>query len=199
MSDIIKFIYRGMIKEIWKDIKGYEGLYRVSNLGRVKSVPRMKRLNRSLATSERYNQKVVGGILESDTNSKGTIYPRVSLCKEGVVSNMMVHRLVLDAFVPNIDGKPCCNHKDGNRTNNCVDNLEWCTYSENLAHAFRAGLRSHRGENCPNSKLKENDVIEIKKALASGEKCIDLSRKYGVHKGTISAIKNGVSWNFVKY
>lgn len=94
----------------WKNIEGYEGLYQVSNLGRVKSI-------RSNTILRPYDI--------------GRGYLAVKLCKNGINKNHKLHRLVAEAFIPNPDNLPCVNHKDENKANNCVDNLEWCSYSYN--------------------------------------------------------------------
>ena len=104
------------MEEIWKDIKGFEGIYQVSNLGRVKRVK-------------------TGRILKSDMNSKG--YLRVGLCKNSIKSNKRVHRLVAETFIPNPDNKSEVNHIDENKTNNSLDNLEWMTTKENINHGTR--------------------------------------------------------------
>ena len=101
-----------MEKEIWKPILNYEGLYEVSNWGRVKSLKFGK---------ER--------ILKPGTNKYG--YLIVILCKNGKVKSFSVHRLVAEAFLPNPHNYPCVNHKDECKTNNNVNNLEWCTYTYN--------------------------------------------------------------------
>ena len=115
--------------EIWEEIKGYEGKYRVSNLGNVKSL--------WMWTGDKYirRDKLLRGVL----NKNGYLY--VSLSKNGQVKRFKVNRLVAEAFIDNPYNLPITNHKDGNKTNNCVNNLEWCTYSENLSHAYKIGLR----------------------------------------------------------
>lgn len=102
--------------ELWKDIEGWEGLYQVSNKGRIKSVRRNK-------------VKVL------DTNSSG--YIRVQLCDNKRRKKVSVHRLVATAFVQGYFEGAVVNHKDLDRTNNCSDNLEWCTPSDNQRHAIR--------------------------------------------------------------
>ena len=102
-----------MSEEVWKDIEGYEGRYQVSNLGRVKRV-------------------TTGRILKSCKNRGGYLY--VNLCKQGVVSNKRIHRLVAQAFIPNPENKSDINHIDEDKTNNTVTNLEWTTRKENLNH-----------------------------------------------------------------
>lgn len=112
------------MKEIWKDIHGYEQRYQVSNIGRIKSLKRVcKRGN---------NHKPVNECILKPGNNKG--YMTVALSKNGNVKYFQVHRLVAEAFIPNPDNLPCVNHKDENSLNNNVDNLEWCTYSYNNSY-----------------------------------------------------------------
>lgn len=117
------------MQEIWKDIEGYEGLYQVSNLGRVKSLKR--KTNNQFGKEER--------ILSLTINSVG--YKVTKLSKSKMSKTINVHRLVAETFIPNPNNYPCINHKDGDKTNNCIDNLEWCTYSHNNKEAFKLGLR----------------------------------------------------------
>lgn len=110
------------MNEEWKDIKGYEGLYQVSNLGNIKSLLRYVKCRGGVrAVPEIYLRKreVGGG------------YIQVSLSKDCKVTQLLLHRLVADAFVPNPNHLPCVNHKDENPSNNCSDNLEWCTHKYN--------------------------------------------------------------------
>ena len=102
--------------EIWKDIKGYEGLYQVSNLGRVKSLERRVRAKKPGTT-----QRIKERIRKFSYTTEGYAY--VVLSKEGVHKTILVHRLVADAFVPNPDNLPCVNHKDEDKKNDTSDNL----------------------------------------------------------------------------
>lgn len=112
------------MKEVWKDIKGYEGLYKVSNLGNVKSLPRRcKNRCSSYMTKER--------ILSQIKLNEG--YLVVNLFKNGIKKGKQIHRLVAEAFIPNPLNLPQVNHKkEFEKTNNRVDNLEWCTQEYNL-------------------------------------------------------------------
>ena len=105
--------------EEWRDIKGYEGLYQVSNLGNVKTLAR-RRVRESILSPE---------------NNKG--YLRVSLHKNNKHKHCFIHKLVAEHFIPNNNGLPEINHKDENPLNNCVDNLEWCTHKYNLLYGDR--------------------------------------------------------------
>lgn len=114
--------------EEWKPTKYYEGLYEVSNLGRVKSLSR-KRYDSNRNLKER--------ILKHSLNQKG--YRQVILVKNGKSKSFKVHRLVAQAFIPTIKDKTYVNHKDCNKENNCFDNLEWCNVLENNTHAIKNG------------------------------------------------------------
>jgi len=114
--------------EIWKDIAGYEGLYQVSNLGRVKS------LKRNHGNSQNLRDRIL--TLEIAKNG----YHRTRLWIRQGVKRFSVHRLVAQAFISNPQQKPQVNHMDGNPRNNQASNLEWVTQSENALHALRTGL-----------------------------------------------------------
>lgn len=119
------------MKEIWKDIKGYEGLYQVSNMGNVKSLDRIVNHN----TSKTGKSLVKGTLLKFKKDKDG--YLNVCLYNNGNRSYRRVHRLVAEAFVPNPKNFPLVNHKDEVKDNNCVDNLEWCTYQYNNTYGTR--------------------------------------------------------------
>lgn len=117
-----------MEEEIWKDIKDYEGLYQVSNLGRIKS------LEIYVWNSKCYAIK--REIIVKQSNDKDG-YKMVGLHNNKKVKNGKVHRLVSEAFIPNPDNKPCVNHKNGIKSENIVDNLEWVSKSENEIHKHK--------------------------------------------------------------
>ena len=125
-----------MQDEVWKDIPDYEGLYQVSNLGRVKSL-------------NKYHHKKEQ-ILKNRITKDG--YYETVLCKKGKMSFFRTHRLVAIAFIPNLLNKPQINHKDGNKLNNNVKNLEWCTLQENKEHAIKMGLQDFWGKKNPKAK-----------------------------------------------
>lgn len=112
------------MKEIWRDCKGYEGKYQVSNLGRIWSVKNQKYLTPNIHT-------------------KG--YLKVTMvAKNGKVKQEYIHRLVALSFIDNPDNLPQVNHKDENKLNNCVDNLEWCTCKENINYGTRTERQAEK-------------------------------------------------------
>lgn len=128
-----------MIEE-WRDIKGYEGLYQISNLGRVKS------LNRVVICSNGTSHKIKEKILKNGYMTSGYLF--VVLRKDDKSKNHSIHRLVAKAFIPNPKNCTDVNHIDGNKQNNCLYNLEWCTRSENLKHAVNIGLVKNQCKIC---------------------------------------------------
>ena len=155
--------------EIWRNIKDYEGIYEVSNLGRIKSISRNGTIkeNRILKPN-----KVMG-------------YSQVGLQKYGTRKYKKIHRLVAEAFIPNPENKKEVNHKDGNKTNNCVDNLEWVTTSENQLHSYyelKNNIKSVIQLSLNNEIIKEWESIakveqELKISNADICKCCKGKRK----------------------
>lgn len=174
--------------ETWKDVVGYKGLYQVSNLGNVKSLSRVT--NHGHKRQER---------ILSLVNSSG--YKYIDLCECGIRKKEAVHRLVATAFIQNPNNKPEVNHKDLNRGNNFVGNLEWVTRSENSLHASKNGaLPDQWGENNPYSKLTTKEVRDIKNRIKEGQTVYYIHKKHypHLHQQTLYGIKSNKRWKKVK-
>lgn len=167
-----------MEQEIWKDVVGYEELYQVSNLGRVKS----------------FRRSPNGVILKKRVG--GNLYDRAYLGCKDKSGDFNVHRLVAEAFIPNPENKPYINHINGIRDDNRVENLEWCTASENHLHKFRSlGYIGVCGEKHGNSLLRDKDVIQILYFHKLGYKNKEIASIFNVDNSTISDILRGKNWS----
>lgn len=172
--------------EIWKDVKGYEGLYQVSNLSRIKALPKTKLFSDGRLYN--YPEK----ILKFYSKPKG--YPTMHFySEEGVRETVMIHRLVAEAFISNPEGKPTVNHIDGDKKNNKVSNLEWNTYGENQEHARLTGL--HKGTpsklDSKLAKLSKEDIIDILtncRKRVTGVMQKDFAEKYNVSTTCIESV-----------
>lgn len=168
-----------MIDELWKEISGLNGLYEISNNGRLRSYWKPGGKSRSNFPK----------VLAITVNGRG--YPAKFISGK----NYRVHRLVAEAFLENPRQLPMINHIDGNKMNNHVSNLEWCDKSHNERHAQRMGLKNKaRGEKCKKSHLTSDVVREI---MASDLGCRQLATIYGVNYTTISSIRTGKTWNHI--
>jgi hypothetical protein len=172
--------------EIFVDIKDYEGFYKVSNFGSVKSLSRLD------AKGNRRCEK----LLKLYLSSAG--YYQVSLCRNSRAAKFLVHRLVIEAFVSNIHNKSQVNHRDGNKLDNNVNNLEWVTPSENTIHADEVLGIDSRGENYGAVKLTERDVMSIRDLLeSSGYTQEFIAGMFNVDQTTISDVKVGRTWTHI--
>lgn len=178
------------MNEIWKDITGLEGIYQISNLGRVKSLERKRKgpYNRIMHLKE----KIIKG------RAVGIGYYAVQIERDGSKKNNKIHKLVAEHFISNPENKPCVNHINGIKTDNRVENLEWVTHSENNQHAYDKGLKiSLKGEKSGRSKLKNTDIVKIREMLAQGTVIRLVAEKYNVSLSAIATIKTGKTWKNV--
>lgn len=156
-------------QEIWKDIKGYEGFYQVSNMGRVKRLVSVK------CKKERY-------VAITKDQKKG--YCRVMLSKNNKHSRFLIHRLIAECFIPNPENKPCVDHINGDKSDNRLENLRWCTYKENNNFPIAR-------DNFFKSRKKLSESEEWKKHLSDSLQ-ITMKRE-DVREKIRNAIKN--KWN----
>lgn len=159
-------------------IQGFEN-YEVNELGEIWSLPKKTRKGVRIVKALKYPK---------------TGYMYVDLCKDGKVKKFTVHRLVALNLIPNPENKPQVNHINGNKTDNRVENLEWCTRSENQKHSIQIGLRTTKGEKNSQSKLNEQDVLYIRN---SKEKGSILAKKFNISNPTICDIRKYRSWTHI--
>jgi hypothetical protein len=204
------FTVEELASETWKPVVGFEDRYRVSNLGRIKGL--------------RPGKKYTGNhILTEYVHSNGYVY----ICLyDNRGHTIRLHRVVAEAFIGTRPTGYQVNHKDGDKANNRIENLEYVTASENAIHAVRLGLmksgdqhwsrqkpwltsrgdkngsRRHpekvcRGEQSVFAKLTEKQVRKIKMRMKEGERSCDLAKEYGVHRDTIGLIKRNKTWRHI--
>lgn len=169
--------------EVWRDVVGFEGIYKISCRGRVMSIyPRASKSPKPI-------------VMKPCLTRFG--YLRITLLRSGTKRRAHVHRLVAEAFL----GKPqpgfVPNHLNGKKDDNRVGNLEWVSKSENIKHAYRTNLKSATGENNGAAKLTDANIREIRKLLLSGVYQKDVARGFGVSRTLISYIGSGKIWRHV--
>lgn len=167
--------------EFWKEVVGYEGFYKVSNLGNITSVERV------------INQSNYSRVLKSKKlNLQKGVYITVRLSKQGVTRLASVHRLVAEAFLSKKDCKTYVNHINGDKHDNNVENLEWVNCSQNAIHARNLGLlKPQKGEANGKSILSNKQVLEIKDMLSKNIPQKDIAKNYNVCRTRISNINTG--------
>lgn len=180
--------------EKFKDIKNYEGLYQISNYGRVKS---FYYFNKNGIC--RYEPHIIKNIKQKDGYCFNALY------KNRIKKQFKTHRLVAMTFIPNQYGLPQVNHIDCNRSNNNVNNLEWCTASYNTKYAYKMGnrtmpqklkemIKNFKGEKNPNCKLKGKDVIDIREKINKGIPIKEIAKQYNLNSDYLYLIKNRKIW-----
>lgn len=162
--------------EVFKEIKGFERRYEISNLGNIRNY-KTKRL------------------LSPRPNKDGYLRIGLRQLKSRKIYTYFIHRLVAFAFLENKDPKKSqINHIDNNRQNNRIDNLEWCTPSYNTKYSF-LHKKSNKGEHNPRAILNKQQVKEIRELLKQNKSCTHISKIYNVSRSTIDAIKRNINWS----
>jgi hypothetical protein len=185
-----------MQQEFWKPVIGikgdlYDGYYEVSNLGRIKMLPRLLRHSKGMRVSK---EKIVTG-----TNAHG--YKVVSFKKDGIKKMKNIHVLVAEAFIynPSPEKFKIINHLNSDRADNRVENLGWCDHSRNAKHAIEAGkLKITRGTQRSTAILNDDKVLAIKLLYKTGKfSHWKLANMFDIGKTTIQGIINGTKWAHV--
>lgn len=167
--------------EEWRDVVGYEGIYQISNLGRIKSI--------------RCRGHIREKILKPYVDGKGYLF--ITLCKDGKRKECRIHNLVATMFIQKPSNAQCVNHKNGNKKDNCVNNLEWCTFQQNIIHS-----RTQLGNipNPPKKVIQKNLDGEILKIWDSG---LEVQKYLGIWQPSLSrvcrnggGILNGFFWSY---
>jgi len=184
------------MQEVWKDVKGYENLYQVSNFGRVRSLDRVVR-------NKNNGVKIIRGRIMSQ-HLVGHGYYHIVLSKDGKIKGHLVHRLVAQTFIPNPQKLPQVNHKDENKLNNNIDNLEWCdsTYNNNYGTVkVRHSLSqlNHISSSKPVKMLKNDKTIQIFPSISEATRVTGCKRQgvYACCKG-IQKHHKGYQWQYIR-
>ncbi len=173
-------------EEIWKSVIGYENIYEISNLGRIRSIDHI------VPHKDGKSRIQKGRFLHTYISEKG--YIQTCLSKEGKRFNTGLHRIIAIAFIKNPNNLPQVNHKDGIKDNNSISNLEWSTNQENQLHAVKNGLVNHNyGEDHHMSKLTNKQVVIIRQDINNGKTLTSISKEYNVSITAIWNIKKGKS------
>ena len=180
------------MQETWKDVVSYEGLYQVSNLGRIRSLDRKVRNKNGFAIKK---GKIIKDVSFSDHK-----YRKVNLWKNNMGENKLVHRLVAEAFVPNPNNLPEVNHKDENPENNCADNLEWCEHVYNMNYGTATQRIVEKRKGIP---VGEQPILQYSKDgcfIAKYDSAMKAAEAVGGDNSAICKCANGrvkTSYGFV--
>lgn len=175
----------------WKDIVGYEGYYKISNTGEIKSLERFTKSNKT--RSRKVPAKIINFRIDKDG------YKTRTLCKDAKKYKISEHRLVALTFLPNPNNLLQVNHKNGIKTDNRVENLEWCTDSENKRHALDNDLKiPAKGDSIGTSKITNEQAIKIKQLFKKGYTTRKISDIFQISYQLVWKIKKDQTWSHIK-
>ena len=181
--------------ESFKQILDYPD-YWISEFGRVLTRSRKVRFTHAKTGKEHYRTTKERFLKVYENNRTG--YKFVQLYKNKKSKNKNIHRLVAEAFIKNYQNHPVINHRDGNKHNNIVNNLQWCTNEYNHEHATKTGLVA-KGEKIGTSKLNKACIIAIRKLISSGWKDSEIAGLFDVSRSNITLIRLGNTWKHISH
>lgn len=164
------------MNETWKIVKDTDSIYQISSLGRLKT--------------NNWKNHGLEKVMKPARDKKG--YLRTVIKRNGKLGTVKLHRLVAETFIPNPENKPQVNHKNGIKDDNRVENLEWCTNSENHKHSFAIGTQSNKGENNPTNKLTDKMVLYMRSHPEIRTLCF--ASIYRLERSTIKRARYGKTW-----
>jgi len=180
-------------QEIWKNIPEFEGLYQVSNFGNVKSLERITKNKQGTCLRKEK-------LLSLNISNRGYVNVKLYNTDKNIKKTISVHRLVSICFLDNFNQYKEINHIDGDKLNNNINNLEWCSRSHNVKETYRLNLRkgtTYKGEGNNTSKLKNKDVVEIRTLYKKGVSLKEISQLFKVVPGTIGFIIKNQTWKHI--
>lgn len=181
--------------ELWLDVVGYEGLYQVSNLGRVRSLDRGMYVRQDRYDNPRWVSRK-GRVLK-EYKRTGSQRRMVRLYHYGIPKTISVHRLVAATHLPNPSNYPVVNHINHDHLDNRASNLEWCTYQHNTQHAIAAGRMDHIYKNFGATKITKQQAIRAKSLLSLGWGRSKVANEIGIGYDAVYHISVGHTWKHI--